>query len=266
MSSHDPTRHNAREEIPTSKTPTQQSDATTEPSSSAASEMWAEGRSGRVSSAPQSEGDTSATEPPRSLTSLPLSGELLRKGLHLLALVIPLGMYVLGRPAALVVLVPLTMVAAVADVIRSRSERFSALVDVIFGRMMRPEELRPTNGLPIINGATWVLVSATLLTIAFPVHLAAPAFAAFMVADAAAAIVGIRFGRHRWKNTRRTVEGSAAFGVVVLLGLLPYAHISFPAALTAALTGAAMEVPDWPVNDNVRVPLVIAAVLLVFSL
>lgn len=224
MSRHEPTRHNAREEIPSRPAPAQHA------------------------------------------TALPLSNELLRKGLHLLALAIPLGMYVLGRPAALVILVPLTLTALVADVVRSRSEGFSALVELVFGRMMRPEELRPTGGRPVVNGATWVLVSATLLTIAFPVHLAAPAFAAFMVADAAAAIVGIRFGRHRWKNTRRTVEGSAAFGIVVLLGLLPYAHISFSAALAAALTGAAMEVPDWPLNDNVRVPLVMAVVLLLFSL
>lgn len=204
--------------------------------------------------------------PAQHAAALSMSGELLRKGLHLLALAIPFGMYVLGRPAALVILVPLTLTALIADVVRAKSEGFSALVEMIFGRMMRPEELRPTGGRPVVNGATWVLVSASLLTIAFPVHLAAPAFAAFMVADAAAAIVGIRFGRHRWRDTRRTVEGSAAFGAVVLLGLLPYAHISLSAALSTALAGAAMEVPDWPVNDNVRVPLVMAAVLLVFSL
>ncbi len=217
---------------------------------------------------PAAEGpcETTETRGGHAATALPLEDELYRKGLHLLALAIPAGMYALGRTWALSLLVPLTIVAVGADVARARSPRFSQMILSIFGWMMRPRERSSLEGRTVLNGATWVLLAATLLTALFPVDLGAPAFAAFMVADAAAAIVGVGIGRLHWFGTRRTVEGSLAFVIVALLCLLAFTHISAAAAATAAVTGAAVEVPDWRLNDNVVVPVVMAAVLVIFGL
>lgn len=187
-------------------------------------------------------------------------GELLRKALHLLALSIPIGMLHVTRSTALAVLWPLALIALGADVLRARWPTFHRLIQRLFGYMMRPEELPPPGDAIAINGATWVLLSSALLATLFPLPLAATAFAVFMVGDAAAAIVGRRWGRHRWPGSRRTVEGSLAFLGAALLTAwffpIPRTH-----ALLAALLAALLEVLPLPLNDNLRVPLAVALLL-----
>ncbi|MEX1055765.1 MAG: phosphatidate cytidylyltransferase, partial [Rhodothermales bacterium] len=94
---------------------------------------------------------------------LPYSAELWRKGLHLVALVIPLGTVLFGRSLAISILVPVTIVALAADVLRVRSDGFAHWLYGTFGFMMRPEERPAMGSSTVINGATWVLISATLL-------------------------------------------------------------------------------------------------------
>ncbi|ARA92011.1 phosphatidate cytidylyltransferase [Rhodothermaceae bacterium RA] len=199
-------------------------------------------------------------EPPPS-DAIPYRAELLRKAIHLLALVIPLGMTLLGKATALLVLVPLTLLALTADVLRVRSEAFARFIRWVFGYLMRAEEQPPVGGPVAINGATWVLVSATLLLLVFPLHIAVASFVMFMISDAAAALIGRRFGRHRWGGTNRTVEGSLGFlaaglGVVALLP-----GIVFWTGAVGVVLACLAEIPSGPLNDNVRVPLVAATVL-----
>jgi dolichol kinase len=192
---------------------------------------------------------------------IPYSAELWRKALHLVALVIPLGTVLLGRSTALAILVPVTAVVIAADVVRVRSAGFAGWLHGTFGFMMRPEE-RPTIGSrPVMNGATWVFLTATLLIILFPLQIALAAFSSFMIADAAAAVVGKRFGTHRWRGTTRTVEGSLAFTITGILVMLPFPEISVWPAVAAVVPGAAAEIPSGPLNDNFRVPFVMAGVL-----
>lgn len=211
---------------------------------------------------------------PDATTKLPYRDEVRRKALHLLALVVPLGMALLGRTLALAVLLPSAALAVTADVLRARSHAFASWIYRVFGSMMRAEErpaVRPdgergAGTAPLIlNGATWVLITAALLALLFPLTYAVPAFAMFMVADAAAALVGRRLGRHRWPYSDRTLEGSAAFLVVALAVLACFPAVSWPAAAAAALSGALAEVPTAPLNDNVRVPLVAAGTLWVID-
>ena len=201
-------------------------------------------------------------------TKLPFGHELLRKGTHVLALAIPAGMMILGKAGALAVLIPLSVVAVSADVLRTRQGRFARFIDRGFGIMMRPEEWTGTTSRPVLNGATWVVLSATLLTLAFPIDAAAPGLASFMIADAAAAVIGMRWGRHHWKGTPRTMEGSVAFATAAFLSLLllPPGSLPIEACALASLIGAALEIPNWPVNDNIRVPFAMTAVLILFRL
>ena len=187
--------------------------------------------------------------------------ELLRKSLHLLALAIPAGIYILDKPLALFVLLPLSLVAIGADVLRTRSEGFAHFIARFFGYMMRPTEVPAIGENVVLNGATWVVVSATFLTLLFPVDVVVPGFASFMAADAAAAITGIRFGRTPWPGTHRTLEGSIAFAIIAWVVLLPFGHIPMGTAALVALAGAVVEAQKLPINDNIRAPFVMTAVL-----
>lgn len=215
-----------------------------------------------------------ASRPPPHMTApaqeIPFSAELSRKALHLLALVVPLGMALLGRTYALWVLVPLALLALAADVLRTRSAGFAGFVQRWFGWMMRAEELPPVGGPLRLNGATWVLVSAALLAALFPLRIAVPCFVMFMVSDAAAALVGRRIGRIRWAGTRRTVEGSLAFlavGLGIMAGFTSsvYPGLVFWMAAVATLLGCLAEALPGPFNDNLRVPLVAATTLFVLE-
>lgn len=192
---------------------------------------------------------------------LPLGAELQRKALHLLALVVPACMLLLGRTWSLILLLPLAVIAVSADVLRVRSEPFARFIYRIFGFMMRKEERPEIGATPVLNGATWVLITASLLTILFPVRAAVAAFASFMIADAAAAVVGRSIGRIHWGSSPRTVEGSTAFVFVGTLVMIPITAEPFMVALAAVLAGAAVEIPQWRLNDNLRVPLVMALLL-----
>ncbi len=192
--------------------------------------------------------------------SLSYRGELLRKALHLLALSIPIGMLHVTRPTALAVLWPLALAALGADMLRACWPAFHRFIRQLFGCMMRPEELPPPGSHLAFNGATWVLLSSALLATLFPLPLAATAFAVFMVGDAAAAVVGRRFGRHRWPGSHRTVEGSLAFFSAALLTAL-FFPISPLHGVLVALLATVLEVLPLPLNDNLRVPLAVALLL-----
>ena len=192
---------------------------------------------------------------------LSYADELKRKSVHLVALLIPLGIWVLGGAVALTVLATLSVLAIVADLLRVRSRGFARFLYRLVGFMMRPEECPRVGDPVVLNGATWVLLSATLLLILFHVNVAILAFTAFMIGDAAAAIIGRRWGRRRWGRTTRTAEGSAAFLIVSVFVMLSFGWIPASVAILASIAGAAAEIPSRPLNDNIRVPLVTGAVI-----
>lgn len=200
-----------------------------------------------------------------------MRSEAARKALHLVSLVVPATMLALDRNAALLAGGAVAAVAVAADVLRARSPGFARFIGRWFGWMMRDEEQPGVPGPVVLNGATWVLVTAFLLALLFPLRIGMAAFIAFMLGDAAAALVGRAVGRHRWPGTRRTVEGSAAFFAValgVLLALPTVAgnavvHPSLPVAAAVAAAMAAVEALPIRLNDNVRVPLVGALLLVV---
>lgn len=120
---------------------------------------------------------------------------------------------------------------------------------------------------------------AALISVAWGIfgkpHLAAAAILMWGTGDAAAALVGIPFGRHKVKSRftdgKKSWEGSAAMLAVSLLSgmlilLLQQRMPFFPAlgcAFAGALAGTATELFSPSEYDTVTVPAVILAVLLI---
>lgn len=193
--------------------------------------------------------------------ALPYRGEIGRKALHLLALVIPFGMGWLGRPLSLALLGPAVLIAVGADVLRAHWPPFNRLIRWLFAPLMREEELPRTTGDVRFNGATCVLVGAFILAILFPLRIAVPVLIMTMLADAAAALIGRRWGRNNWGSLSSTVEGTGAFVATGLLVMAFFPAVAVGPAFAGVVVAAAVEALPIPINDNIRVPVAAAVVV-----
>lgn len=171
-------------------------------------------------------------------------------------------MWWLGPPLALYLVSAGAILAVGADVTRAYSPAFNEWIRLIFGPLMRAEELPEVGERVTFNGATCVFVGAALLALIFPLRVAVPVLTMTMLADAAAALVGRRLGRHPWGSLSKTVEGSAAFVGTGLTVMAAFPTLAFAPAAVSVLVAAVVEALPLVINDNIRVPLIAAVVLM----
>ena len=187
--------------------------------------------------------------------------ELYRKALHAVALVIPVGMFVLDQKYVIVLLGLASACALGLEIVRTRLSAVNHWISKYLGFMMRPEEISGPNKTIVFTGATWVFISAFILALFFPKHIAACAFAVFMVGDGFAALVGRRYGKIFWRGGRKTLEGSMAFLVSALVVVLMVPGVKFMAGAWASVGACLAEALPGPLNDNLRSPLVAALIM-----
>lgn len=174
--------------------------------------------------------------------------EAARKAFHLASAAVPLAVWFLPRPLALVALASLALAALVLEVARwkMRPARY------LFLRRTRP--LLRVHERRRITGATYMAVAYALAAFLFPLRVAVAAMLYNAFGDAAAALVGRRFGRHR-TGWGKSWEGFGA-GLLVNLAVgfaIPGVH---PAgALLGAFTASTLEFLPLPLDDNLRVTL-----------
>ncbi len=196
----------------------------------------------------------------RPKVKTPPANEVGRKLLHFAALALPALMLVTGKDS-LWVLVPLAAVGVGCDVLRGRSTRFAEIIHRTLGPLMRESEFPSVPGQVIINGGTWVCCAMAGLALLCPIHIAAAAMAIHMASDATAAVVGHALGRHRWPGTPRTVEGSLTYLATGLLVMAVWPAVPFWQGTIGVVVATAAEIPERPLNDNLRVPAAAALAL-----
>jgi len=107
-------------------------------------------------------------------------------------------------------------------------------------------------------GATWMALAYATAVVLFPKPIAVMAMLFNGFGDAAAALVGKRFGRHRtawgksWEGFAAglAVNLAVGFTIATLSGTVPVL-----AAVAGGTAAAVLEFLDLPVDDNVRVTL-----------
>jgi dolichol kinase len=200
--------------------------------------------------------------------------EIQRKLFHLIALLMPVGILYGPRWSFSPLFMPIVLfviftVSMIVEVFRFRNPFIKKLVLSAFGSMMRKEELCSK-----ISGSTWVIGAAFLCSILFKGHrsISFIALTLFIIGDAAAAIVGIRFGRIKIGN--KSLEGSiACFIVCVVLfyGVFPVipglldawggraSLISIVAVSTVITVFELIPLRfsrSFAINDNIAVPVI----------
>lgn len=180
--------------------------------------------------------------------------EAIRKGLHAgVSLVAAAAVWRLPPADAAILLAAATTVALSVEVARRASGPFGRRFQRGLGPLLRDREAGH------LTGATTLAIGYTAAAVLFP---GTPALAGILVAgvaDAVAAIVGKRFGRHRYPGGK-SVEGSVAFfAVVTAMALLLLPDVRPGAVLALALAVTALEALTLRVDDNLYLPLATAA-------
>lgn len=188
--------------------------------------------------------------------------ELIRKAIHLSSIAIPIFYFFTPRGVALNVLVPLTLAFVVIDVSRYYHRPIETWFNATFGRLLRHHETDRER--KRLNGATYVLISATISVFFFPKYIAVLGFLILIIADMAAALVGKRFGRHRFLG--KSAEGSLGFFlsamlIIILTPKIGYVPAEYAIGAAAAAVGTVVEALPVDIDDNLSVPVTVGAAL-----
>ena len=183
---------------------------------------------------------------------IPFSQELWRKGTHMGALVIPVGYYILGlsKSQMLVIMIPIALLMLLIDISRLRQwALWKKIANPIGGRMIRGHELAGD-----FTGATYILLSVCLTVAMYSKPVAIAALAFIVVGDTLAALIGRRFGRHRFG--RKSVEGSLGCLAGTLLVALLVPDLTLAVALFGAVVATVTEALSTKIDDNISVPII----------
>lgn len=189
---------------------------------------------------------------------LTLRRELTRKGFHLLSTAVPLG-YAAGLSRSLVMwaLVAALVVAGAVEAARVRSTRARTLFDAGVGSLLREHERRG------LSGATWLVIALLVAAVFFPRDVAISAMCAVSLGDAAAAIVGRALAG---SEVHKTFIGSAACLGASAIAARAIAHIVWHEALIVGVLASIAERPRRPMNDNLRIVIVVGCGILLWRM
>lgn len=188
--------------------------------------------------------------------------EIARKAIHFCSLSIPVIYYFIERDLALGILVPVTLSFLIVDLLRYYHQPTADLFYKIFRFMLRKHEQDHTS--KRLNGATNVLIAATICVVIFPKLIVLTAFPILIISDSVAALFGRRFGKRKF--LQKSFEGSLAFFVFALIVIsftpkMEYSVTEYLIAATAALVGTIVEAGSWKIDDNLSIPLSVGVVM-----
>jgi len=187
--------------------------------------------------------------------------EILRKATHMCALVIPGGYYLLGLEKAgmLAIMIPVALLMILIDVSRLRQWLFwRSFARPIVSPMIRQHEKDGD-----FTGATYILASFCLTIALYDKPIAIAALAFIIIGDTFAALIGRRFGRHRFGN--KSFEGSAACLVTTVIVALLMPGIALPVVLFGAVVATVVEALPFGIDDNVTVPILSGLFMTLFE-
>jgi dolichol kinase len=187
-----------------------------------------------------------------------------RKIFHVLSGVIPFGVYFMpegfgftSRQMTLIVLGGLSIPFICLDVGRRWIPFFQKTFKWIAGHSMRESEELDYQ----LTGATWQLISFWLVLWYFKPDYSVPACLLLSISDAAAALVGKRWGKVRWIYNH-TLMGTGAFILTgMLIFIIGYPHLVLWKVFIVVVLTSICEALLHRVNDNFSIPLISATLL-----
>ena len=198
--------------------------------------------------------------------------EIKRKSVHLSSLWMVAATLLLAKhqwASCLLFLALLVLTLVSEHDYANQGKYLGRLYGKLFGKMLR-DEVKP--GQWIVSGGAPVLGAALLMNLLFSPLIAASALTVMLTGDAAAALIGRRFGKHKTVNGK-SWEGFAAFVVAGFAALaLLYFLLGVPGkfylwGFAGVVLAAVAELfqKQLKVDDNFSIPLCVGGILWLFS-
>lgn len=189
--------------------------------------------------------------------------EVWRKATHMGALVIPGGYWLFGltRPEMLSIMVPAFVFMVVIDIARLRNWAFWRS----FARPLLAPMIRSHEEAGDFTGAFYILGSTCLTIALFSKPIAIAALAFIIVGDTFAALIGRKFGKHKFG--RKSVEGSLgclAGTLIVAFAASLVLDLPLSVGIIGAVTATVAEALSFTIDDNVSVPLTSGLIMSLF--
>jgi dolichol kinase len=182
--------------------------------------------------------------------------ELVRKGIHLFALVIPVGYSLVSFPVAMVGITVPALVSILIDVSRFHNWPLWRCLSKILTPIIRDHEVKGG-----FTGASYILTTSAITIAVFPKAIAIAAITFIIIGDTAAALVGRRWGRHRLIG-RKSFEGSGAclLSLIAVSFLVP--NLPWQVGIVGAVVATLAEAFSGRIDDNLSVPIASGLVML----
>lgn len=185
--------------------------------------------------------------------------EFRRKAIHLFALTIPIGYFLLPRTPSLLILSPFVAGAIMIDIVRLRKLPLHDFLIRLLGPVLRDHEEED------FAGASYILSASFLTILLFHKSAAIAAISFIILGDIAAALIGRRFGKTKipWSltkvissgNNRKSLEGSLSCLLMCLVVAMVVPQLPLWIGIIGAVTATVAEGVSLPINDNFSVPL-----------
>jgi len=179
--------------------------------------------------------------------------EFKRKATHLVALVIPIGYFLLPKLLSLLILTLFALGSIVIDIIRLKRLPLHGFLNRLIGPVLREHEGSD------FTGSSYILTASVLCILLFDKNVAVAAISFIILGDIAAALVGRRYGRIKIK--RKSLEGSLACLVMCLLVAIIIPGFPLWIGVVGAFIATIVEGITFPINDNFSVPLISGLVM-----
>ena len=185
-----------------------------------------------------------------------LSAELVRKGIHLFALVIPVGYYLVSFPVAIIGVSFSALVSILIDLSRFKNGALWRWSSGFLSPIIRDHEIKGG-----FTGASYILTTSALTMALFPREIAIASITFIIIGDTAAALIGRPWGKHKIIG-RKSIEGSSACLVSLILVSFLIPGLPTVAAIPGAVAATLAETFSGKIDDNLAVPIISGAVML----
>lgn len=214
---------------------------------------------------------SNATEKKNKKKEITYADELRRKLIHLFSLNISLVYIQLDKWTAFWIMLIIASITVALDILSKKVEPVEKFFYKYFGSILRKHERKKKKFR--LNGASWLVISATLTILVFPKLFACVALSILIVSDIASALIGRKWGKTPFFK-KKTVEGSTAFfvtgaaTVVVYFIVFQLNNYFLLYGLIATLVTTFSEAisKQIKIDDNLIVPVVFAGFMWIVEL